>query len=288
MQYTIVRLLLALVFVVPAFIAEAWVPRLAHSLGPMAAASLSALAACGLGWAAYAAYVRVVERRPLVEFGRRGALKELVAGVLIGTALFGTTIAVLAALGLYRIHGMRELSVLVVPLAISVGAGAIEEILFRGIVFRIVERSLGTWIALLISAALFGLVHLGNPRASLLGAVAIIFEAGIMLAGAYLLTRRLWLPIGIHIGWNFTQGGVFSVPVSGFALTGLFDSTLSGPEWLSGGEFGAEASIVAVVVCVALALVFLTLAARRGHFIAPHWRRSSDAAAAPAAAATAR
>ena len=288
MQYTLVRLLLALVFVIPAFIAETMVPRLAHSLGPMAAASLSALAACGLGWGAYAAYVRVVERRPLVEFGRRGALQELGAGLLLGAALFGTTIAVLAALGLYRVHGMRELSVLIVPLAISVGAGVIEEILFRGIVFRIVERSLGTWIALLISAVLFGLVHLGNPRASLLGAAAIIFEAGIMLAGAYLLTRRLWLPIGIHIGWNFTQGGVFSVPVSGFALTGLFDGTLSGPEWLSGGEFGAEASIVAVVVCVALALVLLMLAARRGHFIAPHWRRNPDEPVAPAAAATAR
>ena len=284
MKYAIVRLLLALLFVVPAFVAELSVPRLARPLGPMAAASLSALAACVLGWAAYAAYVRLVERRPLLEFGRRGALKELAAGLLIGAALFGTTIAVLAALGLYRIQGTRELSVLVVPLAMSIGAGVIEEIMFRGVIFRITESSLGTGFALLISAVLFGLVHLANPRATVLGAVAIIFEAGIMLAGAYLLTRRLWLPIGIHIGWNFTQGGVFSVPVSGFTSTGLFDGTLSGPEWLSGGEFGAEASIVAVVVCVALALVLLRRAAQRGHFIAPHWRRRAEASAADATA----
>jgi uncharacterized protein len=288
MKYTVVRLLLALLFVIPAFVAEAALPRLARGLGPMAAMSLSALTACVLGWATYTAYVRLVERRPVLELGRRGAVGELGAGLLIGAALFGTTIAVLAALGLYRIQGTRELSVLIIPLGLSIGAGVIEEIVFRGVIFRIVERSLGTWLALLISAALFGFVHLVNPRATWLGAAAIIFEAGIMLAGAYLVTRRLWLPIGIHIGWNFTQGGVFSVPVSGYRLQGLFDGTLvGGPEWLSGGEFGAEASIVAVIVCVAVALVLLRVAARRGHFIAPYWRRRDAAAAAPASAAEA-
>ena len=283
MKYAAVRLFLALLFVVPAFVAELAVSRVARSLGPMAAAGLSALAACALGWATYAAYVRWVERRPLAEFGRAGSLKELAAGLLLGAALFATTIGVLAALGLYRIQGARAWSVLVAPLAVSVGAGVMEEILFRGVIFRIVESSLGTALALLISAALFGLVHLVNPGATVLGAVAIIFEAGIMLAGAYLLTRRLWLPIGIHVGWNFTQGGVFSVPVSGFKSTGVFDGTLTGPEWLSGGRFGAEASIVAVVVCVAFALVLLRQAQRRGHFVAPHWRRR-DAAPIPAPA----
>lgn len=280
MKYAIVRLLLALLFVVPAFAAELVVPRFVRGLGPTAAASFSALVACVLGGGAYCAYVRLVERRPAHELGRSGAPKELAAGLLIGAALFGTTIAVLAALGLYRIQGTRELSVLVVPLAVSVGAGVIEEIVFRGVIFRIVESSLGTWFALSISAVLFGLVHLVNPGATALGAIAIIFEAGIMLAGAYLLTRRLWLPIGIHIGWNFTQGGVFSVPVSGHASTGLFDATLSGPEWLSGGAFGAEASVAAVAVCVAVALVFLRLAAQRGHFVAAHWRRRTEPATA--------
>ena len=277
MKYAIVRLLLALFFVIPAFVAESIVPRFARSLGPTVAAGLSALTACVLGWAAYAAYVKLAERRPLGEFGRRGALKELAAGLAIGAALFGTSIAILAALGLYRIHGVRDPSVLIVPLAMSIGAGVIEEILFRGVIFRITESSLGTWLALLISAALFGLVHLANPVKSMLGALSIIFEAGVMLAAAYLLTRRLWLPIGIHIGWNFTQGGIFSVPVSGFATNGLFDGTITGPEWLSGGHFGVEASVVAVVVCVAFALVLIRSAARRGHFIAPHWRRDDRA-----------
>jgi len=89
----------------------------------------------------------------------------------------------------------------------------------------------------------------------------------------------LWLPIGIHIGWNFTQGGIFSVPVSGWTQEGLFQGSLTGPEWLSGGQFGVEGSIVAVVVCVSLALVLLQQSERRGHFIAPRWKRRDAAAA---------
>ena len=97
-----------------------------------------------------------------------------------------------------------------------------------------------------------------------------------MLAAAYVLTRRLWLPIGIHAGWNFTQGGIFGVSVSGHPSGGLLDGTLTGPEWLSGGDFGAEASIVAVVLGIALGTILLRMAWRRGRFIAPSPRRADS------------
>ena len=155
----------------------------------------------------------------------------------------------------------------------TIGTAFIEEIVFRGIVFRIVEAALGTWIALILSAAIFGLLHLVNPHATLQGAMAIVFEAGVMFAAAFVLTRRLWLPIGIHAGWNFTQGGIFGVPVSGQPSGGLLDGTLNGPEWLSGGVFGAEASMVAVVLGIGLGSTLLVMAWRRGRFIAPYWRR---------------
>jgi uncharacterized protein len=113
----------------------------------------------------------------------------------------------------------------------------------------------------------FGLLHLLNAHASLQGAVAIMLEAGVLLAGAYLMTRRLWLPIGIHIGWNFTQGGVFGVAVSGTPATGVLRGVLSGPSWLSGGIFGAEASIVAVIIGLIAAGTFLTIAVRRRHIV---------------------
>jgi membrane protease YdiL (CAAX protease family) len=135
------------------------------------------------------------------------------------------------------------------------------------------EESLGTWLALLISALIFGLMHIANPNATLWSALAIAIEAGIMLAAAYTLTRRLWLPIGIHFAWNFVQGGIFGVAVSGNGVRGLLQSTLSGPALLSGGEFGAEASIFAVIVCLAAGVYLIQAAWKKGNILKPFWTR---------------
>ena len=285
MKYPLVRLPLALLFVVPVFIAQGAVWGLARSVGKVPVGLASVFIACVLGWAVYALYTRIVEKRAAHELGRAGALKELGAGLLIGALLFSASVGVLALLGAYRITGVREdLSIMLIPLCVAVAAAAIEEILFRGVIFRLIEESLGTWIALAISAALFGLGHLLSPHSTLLAVLAIVFEAGIMLAAAYLLTRRLWLAIGIHAAWNFTQSGIFSVPTSGIPMHGLFVGTLSGPEWLTGGAFGVEASVVAVVLCTTLGLTMLALAARRGRFRAPFWRRPPAPAVASATA----
>jgi uncharacterized protein len=124
-----------------------------------------------------------------------------------------------------------------------------------------------------ISALIFGAGHLGNPNATLWAALAIAIEAGIMLAAAYVLTRRLWVPIGIHMAWNFVQGGIFGVAVSGNEAQGLLQSTLSGPTLLSGGEFGAEASIFAVIVCLTAGIYFIWKSYTQGKFIKPFWNR---------------
>jgi hypothetical protein len=98
-----------------------------------------------------------------------------------------------------------------------------------------------------------------------------MLEAGILLAAAYMLTRRLWLCMGLHFAWNFTQGGIFSAAVSGGASHGLLKATLVGPDWLTGGAFGPEASAVAVVVCTTAGLLLLVAADRKGHVIQPAW-----------------
>ena len=281
----LLRLPVALAFLIPVFVLEMQTPRWVRPfVGRPADIVVGALVACLLGWAVYRLYVRLIERRPGVEFGRQGAVRELGSGLALGAALFSAVIGVLGALGLYRATGWRGPQVLIAPLAISVGAAVIEELLFRGAIFRIVEATLGTWIALAISALLFGAAHLGNENASWLAAAAIALEAGVMLGAAYVLTRRLWLPIGIHAAWNFTQGGIFSVAVSGGKTIGLLEATLTGPEWLTGGAFGAEASAVAMVLCTALGVWLLVLAARRGRFVAPFWVRRAAGARQIAAA----
>lgn len=275
MRSPFVRLPLALLFVVPVFVAQGAVWALARSFGKVPVALLSLFIASVLGCAAYALYTRWVERRSASELGRPGALKELTAGLLIGAGVFSATLGVVALFGGYRITGTRsDLSILLIPFCVSFAAAVIEEILFRGVIFRLLEESLGTWIALGVSAALFGLGHLASPHATVFAMAAIALEAGVMLGAAYVLTRRLWLAIGIHAAWNFTQAGVFSVPTSGIPMNGVFIGSLSGPTWLSGGEFGAEASVVAVLLCSAVGVALLVLAHRRGRFIAPFWRRA--------------
>jgi uncharacterized protein len=221
--------------------------------------------------AGYWAYVRVIEKRAVTELSGAHAVRELGAGLALGALLFSVTIAILGALGVFQITGSNGWLVVLGFIPASIMAGVLEETLIRGIVFRILEKSLGSWIALGISAVIFGALHLLNPGATLLNAAAISIEAGVLLAAAFMLTRRLWLCIGTHIAWNFTQGGIFSVAVSGGGSKGLLRSRMVGPDWLTGGAFGAEASVVALGVCLAAGIVLIVLAIKKGNVVLPFW-----------------
>lgn len=223
---------------------------------------------------AYYGFVRVIERRSVTELSSRNSLVELIIGVLVGAVLFSVTIGILWLLGYYKVIGVNPWTVMFSWLVLAIISGVSEELLFRGILFRVVEESLGTWFSLAISALIFGLFHLANPNATLWGAIAIAIEAGVMLAAAFVYTRRLWLPIGIHFAWNFVQGAIFGVAVSGNEATGLLQSTLNGPSLLSGGAFGAEGSIFAVLVCLIAGIYFIWKSYQQGKFIKPFWDRS--------------
>ncbi|NBW75022.1 MAG: CPBP family intramembrane metalloprotease [Sphingomonadaceae bacterium] len=237
---------------------------------------LAALVLAAVFIAAYKGYKRWIERAPDRELEFTGAGRELTLGLLGGTALFSVMTGIVALLGGFEILGLRGAGAIWSMLSLAVFSGVFEEILFRGIVFRQLEAWLGSWIALALSSALFGGLHIMNPGATWFSSVAIAVEAGILLGAAYLLTRRLWLAIGIHAAWNFTQGWVFSVPVSGGdAPLGLLITRRVGPEWLTGGDFGLEASVVAMVVATLGGLVLLLLAIRGGKLLPAPWQRPS-------------
>lgn len=241
---------------------------------PPKAVSMAALMAA-LGLAVYVVFVRVVERRPVRELALPAMGPELGLGMLFGAALYTLCLLVLMVLGVYRIEGINPLAMLLPSVAMALSSGVFEELLHRGTLFRIVEESLGSWIALLASALFFGFRHLSNADGNILGAIAITIEAGLLLAAAYMLTRRLWLSIGFHIAWNFTQSGIFSGSVSGgFERPGLFKATIEGPELLTGGKFGMEATIVALLACTTAGLVMLLMAVRRGNIVPPFWQRA--------------
>jgi uncharacterized protein len=221
----------------------------------------------------YYLFTRFIERKPMTDFGREGALKEWGMGAGLGFFAMAATIGVIAAFGGYHITGTNGPSVLIGVASMAIVSGVTEEILLRGVVFRLLEQWLGSITALALSAALFGALHLGNPNSSWLAAFAIAIEAGIMLGAIYMLTRRLWAAIGLHMAWNATQGGLFGVKVSGTSVDGLLISKASGPEILSGGAFGAEASLPAMVICTGLGLYILYLTYRKGHFVPMSWAR---------------
>jgi membrane protease YdiL (CAAX protease family) len=223
---------------------------------------------------AYWLLVRVVERRKVAEFAPRKAPVHLVAGWLLGMAILLVAAAVLAMPGYYSVLGINADAALLTPLLVlGIGAGVGEEIISRGILFRVVEECFGTWFAVVFSGLLFGLGHIANPNSSGWMALAIAVEAGFLLGMAFAYTRSLWFVIAMHAAWNFTQGPLLGIPVSGIAVTGMLHSTLQGPPALSGGQFGAEGSILTVAICVALAVWFTRRAIAAGRIVPPYWRR---------------
>ncbi|MES2121131.1 MAG: type II CAAX endopeptidase family protein [Pseudomonadota bacterium] len=200
--------------------------------------------------------------------------RELGLGLLAGFAIMALAVGIAAALGVYRIIGPGDTSTLVLELVgTAIIPGFMEELFFRGILFRWVEEFGGSWLALLLTSALFGAAHLGNPNATWFAAFCIAIEAGLLLGAAYMLTRSLWLVMGLHAAWNFTQGEIFDVNVSGIDEHGLVTAQMSGPPLLSGNGFGLEASVIGLTVATAAGLWILWLAIRQRQVVAPMWAR---------------
>jgi membrane protease YdiL (CAAX protease family) len=233
----------------------------------------------GVAVVIYVWVVRLLEgRHPVAEVSPRGAVVGVSMGLLVGAVLFSAVIGIIAAAGHYRVAALGSVAGAIAVLGMMCSTAVAEELLFRAVLFRIIERWIGTWLALVVSALVFGLLHLANPGATLFGALAIAVEAGVLLGAAYALTRTVWFAVGIHLAWNFMEGGVFSTTVSGTrgAFHGLLRSELTGPELLTGGGFGPEASVGAIGVGVVAAVVLLLLTVRRGRIV-PLPRRSPAA-----------
>jgi membrane protease YdiL (CAAX protease family) len=219
--------------------------------------------------AAYALAVWLAERRVPSELNLRRAPGELAMGVAVGGAIMAIIIGILWTAG-WVVIATSPITAVTESLKQTVQSAVIEEVLLRIVIFRMLWRAFGVLPALISTALLFGGLHLSNPDASLFGALCLVAGEGIA-AGLYLLTGRVWLSIGMHAGWNFALGWLFGSAVSGL------DSFAGGPlqthpaegvaAHLSGGGFGPEASIAALVVSLAGSILCLGLAWRKGRFL---------------------
>lgn len=223
---------------------------------------------------AYWLLVRLIERRRLAELAPRDLLPGIARGFVAGVLLFSAIVAILSVLGVYHIEGFNTQLDWLRGLGVyGFGAALGEEIVFRGVLFRLVEEGLGSRWSLLISALFFGAAHAGNPGASIWSSVAIAVEAGLLIALVFQYTRSLFPCIGLHAGWNISQGLLWGIPVSGTQAGGLLISSRSGPQWLSGGDFGAEASLPAIAIGLLAGLWLYRGIRRQAAEIAPAWRR---------------
>jgi len=220
----------------------------------------------------YIYFYRKYEKREIGEFSGKGLLRNTVLGVLIGTFLQGLTILVIYFWGDFRIISVNPFSSIITPLAVAFSVAIFEETLLRGIIFRIVEEKLGSYISLLISAIIFGTVHLLNPDSSVISTICIGI-VGFMLGATYIYSRSLWLPIAIHFSWNFVQSGIFGAITSGNEQTSsLFNTNISGTELITGGAFGPEGTIQAVLFWLLVSITFMVLITKQNKLIKPFWK----------------
>ena len=280
-DYPLVAMVLAIVIVILCFtagmlIAQFLVPPIPGFTIPMK----FDLVSIPILLLAYYFVIRHMGEHPRDDYRDPQWARNLGLGLLAGFLVFSAAVAVAAILGVYRIVGAGDASSLVAALIASALFPAVsEELVFRGILFRWLEEWGGSWVALLLTSALFGAAHLMNPHASPIAAVGIALEAGVMLGAAYMLTRSLWLPMGLHAAWNFAQGEIYDIPVSGTDVHGLIDARLSGPPLLTGNGFGLEASLIAIVVATLFGLWLLWLAIGKGELVQPRWVRRRRLAA---------
>jgi membrane protease YdiL (CAAX protease family) len=258
-------------------------------IGPLARESV--LAGCALF--TFVVVGRLIERRTFAELGfGRGLARDMGIGLALGAGIISLVISLLALFGWYQVVGpgalagagiVTNLSVVLLFLLVAL----FEEVTFRGLLFRIVENGLGSWGALIVSAVFFGGAHLGNPGATLASSIAIALEAGVLLGAIYMATRSLWMVIGVHWAWNYFEGPVFGAQVSGYDIPSLLHSVTTGPVLWTGGAFGPEAGLFAVIIGGIVGAIFIWLSLRRGQVIAPMWaRRASTAPAQPSTAAS--
>ena len=232
-----------------------------HHVGLLVNAILSTAIGLAAAWICLA-----IEKKPLSSIGYhldgRWA-KELVWGVLGGAGIMMlTALAAMAAGGFHWTHGTAGLGAVGAGALLFILVGIFEETLFRGYLFQRFVDGLGPTGGLLAGGALFAFAHWGNPGmhgATLVWASVNIALAGLLLGLCYLKTKSLALPIGLHIGWNFTQGNILGFGVSGTTdAQGLLQPVFHGKaEWITGGAFGLEASLPCAIICGATIVALL-------------------------------
>jgi len=242
------------------------------------------LAQCALPFVALYFCCRHLEGRSLADIGVRfkHMPRDVGRGMLVSTGIMSVTVLLLARIGAYQLISFcspADIVALITGIIASVSAPINEEIFFRGTLFRHLEQYAGSWLALLTSGLIFGFGHSWRPYATWHSSLFLAIDVGFLCAGLYMLTRSLWVPMGMHFAWNVCEELIYGLPNSGGApRVSLLHAVVQGPAWLTGGNFGPEASIITFVICLLLnAVVFVLITKKQ---TAMRWKKINKAAPA--------
>ena len=275
-QFPLVRIIIACLFLIPVFLLNKVFRSVVTSSAPVDMRIYFTYAEAIIFFfvflLAYGLYARFIEKRKAFEISSVLCWKEFGKGFFISMVLVGAVVCSLAAIGSYMIADWNTDGKVVIDLFIKFMIGALlEEIIFRLIIFRLTEELLGTWIALVLQAVLFGFAHMANDNSTLFTSFSVIIVGGIIYTGAFMYTRRIWLALGLHAGWNYFQSGIFGMPNSGTEYKGLIIPDIRGKEWITGGNWGIEASLIAILLVLIAGVYFIIKAKKANQIIPPVW-----------------
>ncbi len=239
-------------------------------------ALIVAVAEAFIATTGYIFLFRAYDKRRIPELSAATFIDNAVIGFLTGTMLQALFILIIYLAGTFLVVNVNPASTLVVPFAFALTAGFVAEIILIGIVFRLLEEQTGTVAALLIFIVLFAVLHINAKGATFVSVGATAMQAGFMLPAAFVFSRNLWLPVFLHVGWDFAEPGIFGGINPSTSITqGLLTSKITGNSLLTGGETGPQDSLSSLLICLLLGIVFLLLAKRKNNLIKPRWRTTA-------------
>ena len=213
----------------------------------------------------YFYFFKICEKREIKELTKTNLRTELLGGFLFGFLVLSLVILILYLLGYYTVDSISDFSYLLAPFSFLVIAALIEEVFFRLIIYRIVEKWLGTYLALLIISIIFTVPHLLNDNVTLLS-VLLLLTFGFAHSIMYTYTKRLWLPFAFHLGWNFAQP-FYGSNLSGTEEGHIINSNFDGPILLIGSDFGIEDSILSIILLLIICIIFLKLSIKENKIV---------------------
>ncbi|HLX92054.1 MAG TPA: CPBP family intramembrane glutamic endopeptidase [Puia sp.] len=221
---------------------------------------------------AYRKIFAAYEKRPISELSLADFTGHAVTGFATGILMQAFFILVICLAGTYSVLQTNLITYLAQPFAFALTAGFVAEIIIIGVVFRLLERQTGTMIALVIFIILFAALHIKSQGATVISVCATAMQAGFMLPAAFVFSRSLWLPIFLHFGWDLAEPGIFGAINPSNSLTqGLLTSKIEGSPIITGGVRGPQDSLESMLLSLALGLVFLLFAMKKGRILRPKW-----------------